>query len=58
MQFRDFIQSVIVVASVVFVPGLLQLPGYWSGVVFYGMAIGLPAWSWYRFSVHGRGPFW
>ena len=58
MRFDHTIQAVIALVAMLFLPGLLQLPGYWSGVAFIVLWLGGSAWAFYRAHVYGRGPFW
>jgi hypothetical protein len=51
------IQAVILLAVAFCLPGLLQLPGYWSGFAVFALCVIFTAWAWHRGN-DGRGPLW
>lgn len=51
------IQAVILLAVAFCLPGLLQLPGYWSGIAVPALGATFTVWAFFR-GRDGKGPLW
>ena len=57
-RFGQYFQGLVLLAVMFTLPGLLQLPEYWSFVGVVGLWIVFMGWALYRAYYVGRGPFW